>query len=421
MRFGRDGHFAASGGVTHTSSHETVGTGPMANLPLAGLRVLEFSHMVMGPSIGLILADLGAEVTRVEPVGGDHTRQLSGSGAGYFAMYNRNKRSLCLDLKDQRGLDIARRLARRADVLVENFRPGTLERLGLGYRALEPENPRLIYCAAKGFLSGPYEQRTALDEVAQMMGGLAYMTGPPGQPLRAGASVIDVTGGMFGVIGILALLERRHHSGRGGQVTCSLFETTVFLVGQHMAQLAVTGQPAAPMPARISAWAVYDVFATADSQQIFVAVVSDAQWLALCRAFGLDDLASDPTLATNKERVAERTRILPRLRESFAAYPHAELLKRLEQAGVPAANIARPEELFEDRHLNAGGGLVPLALPDGRPLRLPALPMELDGERCGVRLDLRRPGEDSRAALREIGVSDEEFSALVQSGTVAEA
>ena len=255
--------------------------------PLAGLRVLEFTHMVMGPSAGLILADLGADVTRVEPIGGDRTRALEGSGAGYFAMYNRNKRSICLNLKAPAGLAVARRLARSMDILIENFRPGTLERLGLGYDVVALDNPRLLYCSAKGFLSGPYENRVALDEVAQMMGGLAYMTGPPGRPLRAGASVIDVTGGMFGVIGILAALERRHRSGRGAHVKCSLFETTAFLVGQHMAQMAVTGKPAEPMPTRISAWAIYDIFQTAGDRQVFVAVVSDAQWRAFCAAFGL--------------------------------------------------------------------------------------------------------------------------------------
>jgi crotonobetainyl-CoA:carnitine CoA-transferase CaiB-like acyl-CoA transferase len=400
-------------------SHDPDKAMPGDDLPLAGLRVLEFTHMVMGPSTGLILADLGAEVTRVEPIGGDRTRELGGSGAGYFAMYNRNKRSICLDLKTESGLDVARRLARNTDVVVENFRPGTLERLGLGYDALESDNPRLIYCSAKGFLSGPYENRVALDEVAQMMGGLAYMTGPPGQPLRAGASVIDVTGSMFGVIGILALLERRHRSGRGGHVRCSLFETTAFLVGQHMAQMAVSGKAAAPMPARISAWAVYDVFQTADAEQIFVAVVSDGQWQSFCTAFGLMDFAADPALAANNDRVGQRERILPRLRALFATRKRDELLATLENIGLPAAKIARPEDLFEDEQLNAAGGLVGMTLPDGRTVRLPALPVELDGERCGVRRHLGEPGADSRAVLSEIGVSAEQFDALVRAGVVA--
>ena len=392
---------------------------PKVDQPLAGIRVLEFTHMVMGPSAGLILADLGADVIRIEPPGGDPTRRLRGSGAGYFAMYNRNKRSVCLDLKSARGVELARRLAAAVDVVIENFRPGTLERLGLGHGALSQVNPRLIYCSAKGFLSGPYEGRTALDEVAQMMGGLAYMTGPPGRPLRAGASVIDVTGGMFGVIGILALLERRNHTGQGGRVDCSLFETTAFLVGQHIAQLAVTGRPAAPMPARISAWAVYDVFDTAGGQQIFVGVVSDAQWQSFCAAFGLSDLAEDESLATNNQRIAQRERILPRIRALFAAQPRDELLARLEASGLPAAKIARPQDLLEDEHLTAGHGLLEMQLPDGQSARLPALPLELDGQRCGLRQSPRPAGEDSRAVLGGIGVTDEQFAELVREGVVA--
>jgi crotonobetainyl-CoA:carnitine CoA-transferase CaiB-like acyl-CoA transferase len=387
--------------------------------PLAGLRVLEFTHMVMGPSAGLILADLGADVTRVEPIGGDPTRVLEGSGAGYFAMFNRNKRSICLNLKAPAGVAVARRLVRSADIVVENFRPGTLERLGIGYDVAALDNPRLIYCSAKGFLSGPSENRVALDEVAQMMGGLAYMTGPPGRPLRAGASVIDVTGGMFGVIGILAALERRHRSGLGAHVKCSLFETTAFLVGQHMAQMAVTGRPAAPMPTRVSAWAIYDIFQTADDQQVFVAVVSDAQWRAFCAAFALAEFAADPTLAGNNDRAAQRERILPPIRALFSGLARAQLLDRLETIGVPAAKIARPEDLLDDEQLNSGGGLVNLTLPDGRPVRVPALPLERDGERCALRRDLGRAGAESRAILVEVGMSGEEIDALVQAGVIA--
>jgi crotonobetainyl-CoA:carnitine CoA-transferase CaiB-like acyl-CoA transferase len=387
-------------------------------LPLAGMKVLEFTHMVMGPSAGLILADLGAEVTRVEPIGGDLTRSLQGSGAGYFAMYNRNKRSICVNLKDPAGIELARRLARSADVVIENFRPGTLERLGLGYDTLGADNPRLIYCSAKGFLAGPYEERVALDEVAQMMGGLAYMTGPPGKPLRAGASVIDVTGGMFGVIGILAALERRHRTGEGAHIKCSLFETTSFLVGQHMAQMAVTGKPAAPMPARTSAWAIYDVFDTAGGEQAFVAVVSDAQWRAFCAEFGLEEFAADPALETNNGRVAERARILPPIRALIAASSRDEILARLEAIGVPGAKIGRPEDLFEDPHLYAGGGLVEVTLPDGRTTRLPALPVEMDGARFGKRRDLGTPGADSRLVLEELGLGADEIEALERAGAV---
>ena len=376
----------------------------MESLPLERLNVVEFTHMVMGPSIGLILADLGADVIKVEPEGGDHTRRLLGSGAGYFPMYNRNKRSICLDLKSPDGLAEARALVDNADILIENFRPGALEKLGLGPVDFKESNPRLIYCSAKGFLTGPYENRTALDEVAQMMGGLAYMTGPIGHPLRAGASVIDVTGGMFGVIGILAALERRHRTGAGGEVKCSLFETTAFLVGQHIAQMAVTGSPPDPMPARISAWAVYDVFETANpDEQLFVGVVSDSQWVNFCQALGLAEFESDTGLAENNDRVRERNRILPVLRQLFAGMTREALVGKLEAIGVPFAPIARPQDLLHDPHMTATNGLIEVTLEDGSKAMLPALPIEIDGRKAGLRRDLPSAGRD-QAEILERGV-----------------
>ena len=380
--------------------------------PLAGLRVVEFTHMVMGPAVGAILVELGAEVIKVEPIGGDATRQLLGSGAGYFSMYNRNKKSVCLNLKDPQGLELAQRLAASADVVVENFRAGTMDKLGLGYEALAALNPRLIYCSEKGFLSGPYEHRTALDEVAQMMGGLAYMTGPPGRPLRAGTSVIDVTGGMFGVIGVLAALEERHRTGRGRKVASSLFETTVYLVGQHMAQKAVTGQAAKPMPVRISAWAIYDVFETADGEQVFVGVVSDSLWEKFCAAFELAGLGADPRYKTNSQRVQARDTLLPQVRELFKGYTKAALVAKLERTGLPFAPIGKPEDMFDDPHLLASGGLGEVTLADGTRTQLPLLPVELDGQRPTQGGSLPAVGAHTREVLRSLGVADAEFGAL---------
>ncbi len=391
-------------------------------LPLAGIKVVEFTHMVMGPAAGLMLADLGADIVRIEPLGGDNTRHLPGSGAGYFPMYNRNKRSLCVDLKSEAGKALVHKLVDEADVLIENFRLGTMDRLGFGYAALKTRNPALIYCSEKGFLSGPYEHRTALDEVAQMMGGLAYMTGPPGQPLRAGASVIDVQGGMFGVIGILAALHQRNATGEGQQVIASLYESTVFLVGQHMAQYAVTGEAAAPMPARVSAWAIYQVFETGDDDQVFVGVVSDKQWKQLCEAFGLDELAADQSLATNNDRVAHKERLLPIIKEAFRQFTKAELMDKLEATGLPFAPIAKPEELFDDPHLNASGGLLEMTVTDGvragEKARLPALPLEMDGRRFGIHRDVPRQGQHTREIMAEVGYSDEEIDALIAQAAV---
>lgn len=388
-----------------------------APAPLAGIRVVEFTHMVMGPVVGHILAGLGAEVVRIEPIGGDNTRRLKGSGAGYFPMYNRGKQSICLDLKSAGGIAVAKDLVAGADVLVENFRPGALDRLGLDYETCAAANPRLVYCSEKGFLPGPYEQRTALDEVAQMMGGLAYMTGPPGRPLRAGASVIDVTGGMFGVIGVLAALEERHRNGRGQKVTASLFETTAYLVGQHMAQLAVTGSPAAPMPARVSAWAIYDVFETMD-EPVFIGVVTDALWERFCRLFGLDALWADEGLRENNARVAARDRIMPEIRALVATMTRAEVIARLDGSGMPFAPIGKPEDLFDDPHLQHGG-LEDVTLDNGTRVRLPTIPLEMDGARIGSPQEVPTPGRDARAVLESLGYDRDRIAALIAQGAVA--
>jgi crotonobetainyl-CoA:carnitine CoA-transferase CaiB-like acyl-CoA transferase len=385
-----------------------------APLPLQGIRVVELSHMVMGPSCGLVLGDLGADVIKVEPVGeGDNTRRLPGTGAGFFAAFNRNKRSLALDVKSEKGLAFARRLIARADVLLENFRPGGLDALGLGYEELKLENPALIYCALKGFLSGPYENRAALDEVVQMMGGLAYMTGPPGRPLRAGAPVNDIMGGMFAVIGILAALQERHRTGRGQLVRSALFENNAFLVSPHVAQFAVTGKPAAPMPARTSAWGIYDVFETGDGSQIFIAVVTDTQWRAFCEAFGQGALLADATLATNPLRVAGRERLLPVLRALFQTLTRAEISRRCEASKLGFAPIRRPDELLDDPHLACPGAMIEIALPQGGSTPIPALPIEMDGRRLRKRLDIPRAGEHSAAIARELGCAPELIAQLI--------
>jgi crotonobetainyl-CoA:carnitine CoA-transferase CaiB-like acyl-CoA transferase len=391
----------------------------MSTTPLAGLKVVEFTHMVMGPAVGHVLASLGAEVVRVEPIGGDATRRLLGSGAGYFPMYNRHKDSICLNLKSDEGLAVAKQLAVNSDILIENFRPGALDRLGLGYEALSADNPRLIYASEKGFLPGPYENRTALDEVAQMMGGLAYMTGPPGRPLRAGSSVIDVTGGMFGVIGVLAAVEERHRTGRGQKIQSSLFETTVYLVGQHMAQMAVTGQAAAPMPARISAWAIYDVFETADDQPVFIGVVTDSLWEKFCTLFGLDALWADKSLRANNQRVLARDRIMPEVRALVKTFTRDAVIAKLDGTGLPFAPIGRPEDMFDDPHLRASGGLEAVTLDDGRMVHLPPLPLEMDGVRVNAPTALPTPGRDSDAVLAALGYDAAAIAALRAAGAVS--
>ena len=390
------------------------------NLPLKGIKVTEFTHMIMGPAVGAILADLGAEVIRIEPVTGDKTRLLPGSGIGFFTSFNRNKRSIALDIKSDQGKDIALKLIQESDVLIENFRPGTMERLGFGYEDLKPLNNRLIYCSAKGFLQGPYENRTALDEIAQMMGGLAHMTGPIGQPLRAGSSVIDIMGGMFGVIGILAACEQLKTTGRGQKITSALFENVAYLMTQHMAQYAITGEAVPPMPVRKSVWAIYEVFQTKGDEQVFVGVVSDAQWQSFCKAFDLLELLDNSDLNENAGRVEHRDLIIPIITETFKQYTKLELMQKLEETGLPFAPISKPEDLFEDPHLNASDGLVAIDLPEGGQVKLPTLPIEMDGNRFGVRYQPSQPGEHTREILRELDFDDEIIDQMVNESVVSE-
>ena len=391
--------------------------------PLQGLRVVEFTHMVMGPTCSMVLADMGAEVVKVEPIDGEGTRRLLGAGAGFFPMFNRNKKSIGIDIKSADGAAVARKLALSADIVVENFKPGALKKFGLDYASLAPANDRLIYVSHKGFLPGPYEHRTALDEVVQMMGGLAYMTGRPGDPLRAGTSVNDIMGGMFGAIGALGALIQRGITGKGMEVQSALYENNVFLMGQHMLQYAVTGKHPLPMPARDNPWAVYDVFTVKDGEQIFIAAVSDAQWETFCDTLGLADLKADPALKTNNDRVRVRPRLLGMLGERLANYAAQELADKLERAGLPFAPIRRPEDLFDDPHLLATGGLADVVLPDGEKagqvVKTTLFPISMAGKRLPVRLQPPPFAAHTRELLEGLGYTNDDIEGLRAQRAVA--
>ena len=374
----------------------------MNSLPLQNLRVIEFTHMVMGPTCGMVLADMGAEVIKVEPVAGENTRRLLGAGSGFFPMFNRNKKSIGLDLHTEAGAELARKLCATADVVIENFKPGTMAKYGLDYESLAKTNPKLIYASHKGFLPGPYEHRTALDEVVQMMGGLAYMTGRPGDPLRAGASVNDIMGGMFGAIGVLAALQERHRTGKGQEIQSALFENCVLLASQHMQQFLMTNEPPPPMPSRVSAWSVYDVFTLADEEQLFIGAVSDKQFQTLCRVINRADLASDPELATNAQRVAVRPQLLAQLGETLKHFHVADLTPALEAAGLPYAPIVRPDQLVNDPHLIESGGLVDMPTDDGGTTKAVLLPLLMGERRLGVRHALPRVGEHTEEILARL-------------------
>jgi crotonobetainyl-CoA:carnitine CoA-transferase CaiB-like acyl-CoA transferase len=393
-------------------------------LPLAGLRVLELGHIVAGPSAGLLLADLGADVVKVErPGDGDQSRTMPVGTSANFHFLNRNKRSVAIDLKGSaEGRALFVRLARGADVVIDNFAHGAVEALGLGYDVLARENPGLIYLALKGFLPGPYEARPFLDELAQMSAGLAFMTGPRGQPLRAGASVVDVGAAAYGVIAVLAALPQRARTGRGQKITAGLYETTVFWVGQWLAQHGATGEPSVPMPEIAQGtrmgWGVYQLFTAADGEQVFVGVTSNGHWERFCREFGLDDLRANPDLDDNAKRVAARDWLPGRIAETLRRHPSAELAERLERARVPFAPLRRPDQLLDDPHLNAAGQLVDTPLPGGRTARLPKLPVHSTAYDPGLRRPAPRLGEHTREVLQDFGLTKDEIDALASRGVI---
>lgn len=389
--------------------------------PLRGIRIVEMSHMVMGPSCGMFLAFLGAEVIKVEPLGGDKTRQLTGMGSAFFPLFNRRKKSVTLDRATPEGRDALNRLLATADIFIDNFKDSTLKGMGLDADTLHETFPQLICASHKGFLAGPYENRTALDEVVQMMSGLAYMTGPKGRPLRVGASANDIMGGLFGAFAIIGALYERERTGKGRAIRVGLFENCLLLVSQHMVQFELEGKDPEPMPEREFSWPIYDLFVDADGRQIFIGAISDSHWVQLCTYFGLDELLQHPELQNRMARINARHWVVPLVAEAVAKQRRAELLPALEKMGLPFAPVARPSDLFHDRHVMREGGLATSHTADGRTFRAPALPIEVDGASLAGGGDVDRIGGHNAEILGSLGLSAEEIVAVINPTSVAKA
>jgi crotonobetainyl-CoA:carnitine CoA-transferase CaiB-like acyl-CoA transferase len=374
-----------------------------SGLPLDGVRVIEMTHMVMGPTCGMILAQLGAEVIKVEPPSGDKTRSLGGMGTSFFPLFNRGKRSVVLDFSKPEDRETMHRLLASADVFLENFRDGQLEKQGLGTEELRRKHPHLIVAGHKGFLSGPYEHRPALDEVVQMMSGLAAMTGTREKPQRVGSSANDIMGGMFGAISILAALyQKRGGHKNGADIRIGLFENCLFLVAQHMVQYEMTGIKPPSMPEREHAWPVYDIFDTASGDRIFIGVVTEGHWQSFCREFGLKEFLDDPTLRNTTDRILARGRIIPRVAEEIKRWNAADLSAKLDELNICFSPINRPEDLLRDPHVLRPGGLVNNVNADGQPFRVPALPVEWNGSNIGEGMRVPVLGADTESVRAEL-------------------
>jgi crotonobetainyl-CoA:carnitine CoA-transferase CaiB-like acyl-CoA transferase len=386
-------------------------------LPLQGIRVLELGQVISGPAVGLFLADLGADVTAVENPRADAFQRERPT----LAFLRRNKRNIAIDLRMSDGRELFLDLAKKSDIVVENYGPGTVERLGIDYKTVSTLNKRVIYCSIKGFLPGPYGNRKAADEVVQMMGGLAFMTGLPGRPMRAGASVTDLGAASFGTIAILAALIQRETTGEGQHIQAGLYETVVFWMSQHLALLGVTGE--APEPVTVVGvsdrlgWPIYDVFRTADEKLVFLGLLNDKHWTSFCAELELHSLASDPKLQTNEQRLEQRPSLVGRLREIIGTYRSSDLLSRLERIDVVFAPVHSPADLVSDEHLLASRQLLETEFMGSRFL-LPMLPVRTSEFSPSIRCQPRAFAQDTESYLRESGYGEAVISEWLRSGVI---
>jgi crotonobetainyl-CoA:carnitine CoA-transferase CaiB-like acyl-CoA transferase len=361
-----------------------------AKLPLEGVKVLDLSRVLAGPYATMVLGDLGADVLKVEhPERGDDTRHwgppFSGGESAYFLSVNRNKRSIGVDLKDQEGLERVKTLAAGADVLIENWRRGALEKLGLGYKALREENPDLIYCSITGFGPGPDEDRPGYDFLVQARGGVMGITGQPGgEPTKVGVAISDIVCGLFASNAILAALYRRSATGEGARIEVPLFESTLGWLANRGQEYLVSGEDTGLIGNAHPSIVPYQTFHASD-KPLVVAVGNNTQFANLCRALGRPELAEDERYATNPDRVSNRETLISELQQEFGKRTADEWAEEIRAAGVPSGPVNTLADVFADEHVLGSGMLQALEHPSAGPLEMVASPVIVDGEHLPIR------------------------------------
>ncbi|HEX9903430.1 MAG TPA: CoA transferase [Propylenella sp.] len=380
--------------------------------PLEGMRVIELAHIMAGPVCGLMLADMGADVIKVEKPEGDDSRRflppdVNGESAA-FMMLNRNKRGIVLDLKRDRDREIARRLLRTADVVIENYRRGTMERLGLGYDVLRADNPGLIYCEVSGFgRSGPYADRGGFDLIAQGMSGLMSITGeaPDRPPVKVGAPVTDITAGILAALGVCAAYARRLQTGEGQRVDTSLFEAGIVHTYWQSAIALATGRSPGPMGSAHPLNAPYQAFATSDGW-LNVGAANQKNWERLVGAVGAPELLDDPRFSSNRRRMENLAELVERLAPVFRSRPTGEWLKVLEEAEVPAGPVLSISAMHADPQTVARGMVVEVDHPVAGATRAIGLPIKFSGTPGAVHRPAPLLGQHTSEVLAELGYTD---------------
>ena len=392
---------------------------------LAGLRVLDFTQVLSGPFGTQVLGDLGAEIIKVEPLNGDATRVMPphfvAGDSAYYLSINRNKRSLALDLKSPEGLALARRLALASDVVVENFRPGVLARLGLDVADLRREKPDLVWCSISGFgQTGPYRDKPAFDLTVQALSGGMSLTGETGgRPVRAGLPIADIVAGLYGVIGILAALNRRRETGEGDVIDVSMLDCQAALLSYQAAFHLHSGDVPGPQGRGHASVVTYNTFTAGDGNEVVVAALTDALWAKLCEAIARPDLTADERFATGTLRLANRAALTDLLEATFLAASADEWVSRLEAKGIPVAVVNTLDRVVDDPQIAVRDMVATLVAEDGRRARVVGDPLHMAST---SRLPGRYPpalGEDTRAVLADVlGLGEPEIEALCAKGVL---